>query len=248
MTATATHARGSALVTGGARRIGAAIVRALHTDGWRVLVHCHRSQEEGLALVQALNASRPDSALLLSADLSDPDALDGLAVAARQQAQDLALLVNNASVFFPTPVATASQAQWQQLTDSNLRAPFFLSQALAPLLTKNHGSIVNMVDIYAERPLRDHAVYAMTKAGLASLTQSLARELAPAVRVNGVSPGAILWPEQATDAYKAALLEKIPLQRIGTPEDIAGTVLFLAGSRYITGQILAVDGGRSLHI
>lgn len=241
--------RGTALVTGGARRIGAAICRQLHTDGYRVLVHCQRSRADGELLVGELNALRPDSAQLLVADLADADALEQLLADVKRQAPDLALLVNNASAFFPTPVATASHAQWDLLVNSNLRAPFFLAQALAPLLAAQHGSIINLVDIYAERPLAEHAIYSLTKAGLASLTRSLARELAPQVRVNGVSPGAILWPEQASDAYIEQVLKKIPLQRVGSPEDIARTVSFLATpGHYITGQIIAVDGGRSLNM
>lgn len=241
--------RGTALVTGGARRIGAAISRQLHADGYRVLVHCQHSRADGEALVAELNALRAGSAQLLVADLADAAALDALAAEVRELAPDLALLVNNASAFFPTPVADATAAQWDLLVNSNLRAPFFLAKALAPLLAAQHGSIVNLVDIYAERPLADHAIYSLTKAGLASLTRSLARELAPQVRVNGVSPGAILWPEQASAAYIEQVLKKIPLQRVGTPADIARTVSFLATpGHYITGQIIAVDGGRSLNM
>lgn len=241
--------RGTTLITGGARRIGAAISRQLHADGYRVLVHCQRSRADGAALVAELNALRAGSAQLLVADLADAAALAALAAEVKKLAPDFALLVNNASAFFPTPVADATAAQWDLLVNSNLRAPFFLAQTLAPLLAAQHGSIINLVDIYAERPLADHAIYSLTKAGLASLTRSLARELAPQVRVNGVSPGAILWPEQASSAYIEQVLTKIPLQRVGTPEDIARTVSFLATpGHYITGQIIAVDGGRSLNM
>lgn len=240
--------RGTALVTGGARRIGEAIVRALHADGYRVLVHCHRSRDDGELLVRGLNATRPASAVLLTGDLGNGVALDALVDEALELAPDLSLLVNNASSFLPTPLASTTAAQWDALVQTNLRAPFFLVQGLAPRLTGNFGSVVNLLDIHGERPLKDHPVYSMTKAGLAALTRSLARDLAPAVRVNGVAPGAILWPEGASEAHKQQLLAKIPLQRTGEPEDIARAVLFLANQAdYITGQVLAVDGGRTLN-
>lgn len=240
--------KGSALVTGGAKRVGEAICRALHANGWRVFVHCHRSLAEGEVLVATLNALRRESAVLVTGDLADPAALEAIIADVREQAPDLSLLVNNASAFFPTPLATTTPAQWDTLVNANLRAPFFLAQGLQRVLASNFGCIVNLADIYAERPLKEHPVYAMTKAGLVALTKSLARDLAPGVRVNAVSPGAILWPEQASEAYRQQLLAKIPLQRAGDPADIAGAVCFLAGADYITGQVLAVDGGRSLNM
>lgn len=241
--------KGAALVTGGAKRVGEAICRALHAEGFRVLVHCHRSRAEGELLVATLNALRRDSAVLLTGDLADPHALDTLIAETCELAPDLSLLVNNAAAFFPTPVATTTAAQWDQLVNGNLRAPFFLARGLHGLLATNFGSIVNLADIYAERPPKDHAVYALTKAGIVSLTKSLARDFAPGVRVNAVSPGAILWPENVSDAYRQQLLAKIPLQRTGDPLDIARAVVFLATrADYITGQVLAVDGGRSLNM
>lgn len=240
--------KGSALVTGGAKRVGEAICRALHADGYRVLVHCQHSRADADALAAALNTQRAGSVRVLQADLADIAALDALVDDVRAQATDLSLLVNNASAFFATPLATTTAAQWDQLVDTNLRAPYFLAQGLHVLLAENGGSIINLADIYAERPIANHPVYGMTKAGLVALTKSLARDLAPAVRVNAVAPGAILWPEQSGEDYRRQLLAKIPLQRTGTPRDIAQAVCFLAGAGYITGQVLAVDGGRSLNM
>lgn len=240
--------KGTALVTGGAKRVGEAIVRALHAEGYRVLVHCHRSYDEGEVLVTTLNALRRESAVLLVGDLAQADDLDNLIADTRELAPDLSLLVNNAAAFFPTPITSATAADWNTLVNSNLRAPFFLAQGVQKLLQSNFGSIINIADIYAARPLKDHPVYAITKAGVVSMTQSLARDLAPGVRVNAVAPGAILWPENATDAHRQQALAKIPLQRTGEPRDIAQAVVFLAAAGYITGQVLAVDGGRSLNI
>lgn len=240
--------KGTALVTGGAKRVGEAITRDLHAGGWRVLVHCHRSREEGEVLVATLNAQRRDSAMLVFADLAQQDELDNLVAETRELAPDLSLLVNNAAAFFPTPLASTTGEQWDTLVNSNLRAPYFLAQGVHKLLAANFGSIVNIADIYAARPLKEHPVYAMTKAGIVSLTQSLARDLAPGVRVNAVAPGAILWPENASDAHRQQLLAKIPLQRTGDPRDIAQAVVFLASADYVTGQVIAVDGGRSLNM
>ncbi len=240
-----------ALITGGAQRIGAAVARRLHGAGYRVLIHYRRSADSARALCAEFNARRPDSARALCAEMSEVAAVQALADQALAQWQRLDLLLNNASSFYPTPIGGATEADWEALLGSNLKGPFFLSQALAPALTERGGCIINMVDIYAQRPLREHTVYCAAKAGLAMLTQSLARELAPAVRVNGIAPGAILWPEQEGDfsaQERDNILERVPLQRIGGPEDIARTVLFLADSPYITGQIIAVDGGRSLSI
>lgn len=240
--------KGTALVTGGAKRVGEAICRALHAEGYRVLVHCHRSQAEGELLVRTFNALRRDSAVLLTGDLAQDAGLDTVIAETLELAPDLSLLVNNASAYFPTPLATATRAQWDELVNANLRAPFFLAQGLHKRIAGNFGSIINLADIYAERPPKDHPVYAASKAGIVSLTKSLARDLAPGVRVNAVAPGAILWPENATEAYRQQLLAKIALQRAGTPEDIARAVVYLAGAEYVTGQVLAVDGGRSLNM
>ncbi len=240
--------KGSALVTGGARRVGEEISRALHNEGYRVLVHCHQSRAEGEQLVAGLNALRRDSAALIVGDLAGTDDLDMIVAETRELAPDLSLLVNNAAVFFPTPLHTTTYTQWDALINSNLRAPFFLAQGLHTLIASNFGNIINLVDIYADRPLKDHAVYSLSKAGLVSLTKALARDLAPGVRVNAIAPGAILWPDNASDAECQKLLARIPLQRIGDTKDIARAVVFFATqAEYITGQILAVDGGRSLH-
>lgn len=240
--------KGSALVTGGAKRVGEAICRELHAQGWRVLVHCHRSREEGELLVRTFNALRRDSAALLPGNLGHDADLETVIAETLELAPDLSLLVNNASAYFPTPLAGATRAQWDELMNANLRAPFFLAQGLHKVLAENFGSIVNLVDIYAERPNRDHPVYTASKAGLVALTKSLARDLAPSVRVNAVAPGAILWPENASEAYRQQLLARIALQRAGSPEDIAQAVLYLAQAGYVTGQVLAVDGGRSLNM
>lgn len=238
-----------ALVTGGARRVGAAIVRRLHAAGARVVVHCHRSRTEAEALAAELNTQRAGSVVVAAADLLDTAALPGLVRQALAAFGRLDLLVNNASSFFETPLATINEAQWQDLIGSNLKAPLFLAQAAAPALGAQSGAIVNIIDIHAERPLRDHLLYNVAKGGLAALTRALALELGPQVRVNGVSPGAIVWPEAGAwenGAEREAIIRRTILGRTGEPEDIAGAVLYLAGAPYITGQILAVDGGRSI--
>ena len=239
-----------ALVTGASRRIGAAIVRSLHAAGYRVLLHYHRSEDEARKLAEELNAERPGSVLALCADLDDTAALDELVRRATDAWGHLDALINNASTFYPTPLSTVTESQWDALLGSNLKAPFFLCQAAAPHLARRQGAIVNLVDIYAERPLKGYPAYSIAKAGLAALTRSLAVELAPDVRVNGVAPGAILWPEQADGGQtQADILARIPLARSGTPADIAGAVRFLMEEApYITGQIIAVDGGRSVFI
>ncbi|RQW84479.1 MAG: pteridine reductase [Methylococcus sp.] len=239
-----------ALVTGASRRIGAEIVRGLHAAGYRVLLHYHRSEEAAQQLAGALNAERPDSVLALRADLDDTAALDELVRRAIDAWGHLDALVNNASAFYPTPLGTVTESQWDALLGSNLKAPFFLCQAAAPQLARRQGAIVNLVDVYAERPLKGYPVYSVAKAGLAALTRSLAVELAPDVRVNGVAPGAILWPEQTDGGQtQADILARIPLARSGSPADIAGAVRFLlADAPYVTGQIIAVDGGRSVFI
>lgn len=238
------------LVTGGAKRVGAAIVRAAHAAGARVVVHCNRSREEADRLAAELEAARPGSAAVIQADLLDTDALAGLAERAAAAFGRLDGLVNNASTSHPTPVGRVDAAAWEDLAGTNLRAPLFLSQAAAPHLRQSRGAIVNIVDIHAERPLPGFLAYTVAKSGLAGLTRALALELAPEVRVNGVSPGAILWPEDG-EAFPPAERERItvqtPLRRTGTPEDIAGAVkYFLFDAPFVTGQVLAVDGGRSL--
>lgn len=242
------HPEKVVLVTGASRRIGAAIVRALHATGCRIILHYHRSLPAAEALAAELNAQGGDRVALLSADLADVAAFPGLIERAVARWGRLDGLVNNASAFYPTPLGTVTETQWDELLGSNLKAPLFLSQAAADHLRRQQGSIINIVDVYAERPLKNYPVYSVAKAGLAALTRALAVELAPAIRVNGVAPGAILWPEQGQDAdEQAAILARIPLGRSGAPEDIAGVVRFLIeAAPYVTGQILAVDGGRSV--
>ena len=233
------------LLTGGARRIGAAIARTLHQAGMNLALHYRVSTEAAEALQDELNRRRAESVLLLQADLRDTARLPALVEHTVARWGRLDALVNNASSFYATPLGRTTEAEWDDLLASNLKAPFFLSQAAAPHLRAVGGSIVNLVDIYAQRPLQNHPVYCTAKAGLAMLTRSLAWELGPAVRVNGIAPGAILWPEQGvSETAKAQLLSRIPLRRRGEPEDIARTVLFLLqDAGYISGQIIAVDGG-----
>jgi pteridine reductase len=236
------------LITGGARRIGAEIVRALHGAGAHVLVHYRSSAAAAGELAAELNRIRPGSVAVQSANLLDPDAPDKLVGAALREFGRLDILINNASVFYPTEIGETTLAHWDDLMGSNLKAPFFLSQAAAPSLRAQRGLIINIVDIHALRPLKRHPVYSIAKAGLAMLTRSLARELGPAVRVNGIAPGPVLWPEHDMDEdLKREIIAKTVLKRHGTPQDIARAVLFLAkDAPYITGQIIAVDGGRSI--
>jgi len=236
------------LVTGAARRIGAAIATTLHQNGANVAVHYRDSSTDADALVDRLNGERPDSAAKFQADLNDTEALPSLVDSVVSWHGALDILVNNASSFYPTPPGEITEAHWDDLIGSNLKAPLFLSQAALPALREAKGVIINLIDVHAQRPLRNHTVYGSAKAGLAMLTRSLAKDLAPDVRVNGVSPGAILWPENGmNDVTKDTILEQIPLRRPGEPEDIAGCVLYLVrDATYITGQIIAVDGGRSI--
>ena len=237
-----------ALVTGSARRVGAAIASKLHGSGADVAVHYRGSEQEANDLCRKLNATRPDSAQAFQADLASLDELHSLADAVLGWHGKVDILVNNASTFYPTPLGSITEDDWQDLVGSNLKAPLFLSQALSSSLKESQGCIVNIVDIHASRPLRDHSVYGSAKAGLAMLTRSLAKDLAPDVRVNGVAPGAILWPEDGmSEETQALIVGQIPLARQGTPDDIARAVLFLAGDApYVTGQILTIDGGRSI--
>lgn len=241
-------ARPVALITGAARRIGAGIARSLHAAGYDLALHYRNSSAEMQMLAAELEAARPDSTLTLQADLAEFDRLPELIARTIGRYGRLDALVNNASTFRSTPLGTITPAQWDELFASNARAPFFLAQAAAPHLKAARGAIVNLVDIYAERPLRGHAVYCMAKAALVMATKSLALELAPEVRVNAIAPGAILWAENETsDAKKDAMLARTPLGRTGTPEEIAEAVRWLVqDARYTTGQILRVDGGRLL--
>ena len=241
-------ARPIALVTGAARRIGADIARHLHAAGYDIALHYRNAAAEAQALATELETARAGSTLLLQADLAEFDRLPELVAQTVGRFGRLDALVNNASSFMPTPLGTATPAHWDALFASNARAPFFLAQAAAPHLKATRGAIVNLVDIHAQRPLRDHAVYCMAKAALAMATQSLALELAPQVRVNAVAPGAILWPENDTgDDRKQVLLAHTPLARTGTTQEIAEAVRWLLqDATYTTGQILRVDGGRLL--
>ena len=237
-----------ALITGAARRIGAATAERLHESGARVAIHYRSSAAQAKELCKRLNDMRPDSARVFAADLNDIGEIENLAADVVAWATRLDILVNNASSFYATPVGSISESDWDDLIGSNLKAPLFLSQASWPHLKASHGVIINMLDIHSKRPLRDHALYGSAKAGLAMLTRSLAKDLAPDVRVNGVSPGAILWPEEGmSDSIKENIVQQIPLKRPGEPRDIADCVLYLVrDATYVTGQIISVDGGRSI--
>jgi pteridine reductase len=238
------------LITGAAKRVGAAIARRLHAGGYQIVIHHRKSTGEAEALHAELEQARPDSTIVLQADLSEFDRLPELIAKTIGRFGRLDALVNNASAFFPTPIGAATPTQWDELFASNARAPFFLAQAAVPHLQNSHGAIVNLVDIYAERPLKNHTIYCMAKAALAAMTLALAKDLGPEVRVNAVAPGAVLWPESGKDyADRAALVANTALQRAGSPEDVAEAVRWLLmDARYTTGQIIRVDGGRSLLI
>lgn len=239
------------LITGAARRVGAQIARSVHAGGARVAVHYRQSAEAARALADELNAVRPDSAAVFAADLADTAGLPRLVDQVVTHFGRLDGLVNNASSFFPTPLGQIDEAAWDDLLGSNLKAPLFLMQAAAPALKAAGGAIVNIVDIHAERPLAGYPVYCAAKAGLLGLTRAMAIELAPAVRVNGVAPGAVLWPEdgQFDPVLRADIVGHTLLKREGSPADIAGAVRFLLfDGAYVTGQVLAVDGGRSAHL
>jgi len=237
-----------ALVTGAARRIGAAIASRLHEAGANVAIHFRSSRQEATELRNRLNAARENSAEIFQADLNDHRQLESLVQAVGNWAGGIDTLINNASGFYPTPLGSITVEHWDDLIGSNLKAPLFLSQAALPMLKKARGCIVNIVDIHAQRPLRNHTVYSTAKAGLAMLTRSLARDMAPDVRVNGVAPGAIMWPEDGiSGSSKDNILRQIPLGHQGQASDIAAAVLYLVrDATYVTGQIITVDGGRSL--
>lgn len=236
------------LITGGARRVGAEIARTLHAAGATLFIHYRTSSAAAHALAAELNERRAQSAAVHGVDLLDPKAPTELVERALEVFGRLDVLINNASSFYPTRVGEITLADWDDLIGSNLKAPLFLCQAAVPALRERHGHIINLVDIHAARPLKGHPVYSVAKAGLAMLTRSLARELGPHIRVNGISPGPVLWPEHAIDEeLKSEIIDKTALKRHGTPRDIARTALFLAqDAPYITGQIIAVDGGRSI--
>jgi pteridine reductase len=239
------------LVTGGAKRVGAAIARRLHREGAKLMLHYRGSEREAKSLRAELNAARPESVALVQADLLDTAGLPEIVKNTLGRFERLDALVNNASAFFPTPVGEMTPANWETLIGANLRAPLFLSQAAAPHLKKTGGAIVNITDIHADRPLKSYVIYSIAKTGLVGLTRSLARELAPEVRVNGVAPGAIVWPEDGSwdDLTRQRIVSHTLLRRTGEPDDIARAVLYLlAEAPYVTGQVIAVDGGRSINL
>jgi len=239
----------TALITGAAKRLGAQTARTLHENGANIIIHYGNSGHDARQLVTELNTERNKSATVLQADLLDINAVRHLATEAFNRFNSLDILVNNASTFYPTPLGQMNEDNWDDLMGTNIKAPLFLSQACYPALKQSKGCIINMVDIHARAPLKHHTTYSCAKAAKVMLTKSLALEMGPDVRVNGVAPGAILWPE-STDAMdqqqQQAIIEQIPLKRTGEAQDIADTVLFLATHHYINGQIIAVDGGRQL--
>ncbi len=240
------------LITGGAKRVGAAICRRLHARGADLMIHYRSSAIDARALQDELNDARPDSVSLIQADLLNISVLPSLVSDTVSRFGRLDVLINNASSFFPTNIGEITENAWDDLVGTNLKAPLFLSQAAAPQLRKHHGCIVNIVDIHAEKPLKNYLVYSTAKGGLVALTKALARELSPGTRVNAVAPGAILWPEDevwADALSRQRIINQTLLKRVGEPDDIAKTVAFLvADAPYVTGQVIAVDGGRSVNL
>lgn len=244
------NSRPVVLVTGAARRVGAAIARTLHAAGYDLALHCRNSRAELDSLIGDLELQRGSSTLALQAELANVEALPDLVTDTIDRFGRLDGLVNNASAFFPTALESVTAQQWDELFASNARAPFFLAKAAAPHLRERAGAIVNLLDIYAQRPLPGYSVYCMAKAAQAAMTEALAHELGPQVRVNGVAPGAVMWPENGTSyANKDEIIARAPLKRAGTADDVARTVLWLLrDAGFVTGQIVRVDGGRSLAI
>jgi len=239
-----------ALITGGSKRIGAQTTRLLHEAGYNVIIHCRLSREAADALAEELNQQRTDSARVIQGDLNSDTIYNHLIEQAYQCWSRLDVLVNNASTFYPTPVGSITLDDWDVLVNSNMKAPLFLAQAAAPHLKQVEGNIINIADVHAMRPMKDHPVYCAAKAGLVMITKSLAKELGPEIRVNSVAPGAILWPDNDMPEHtKTLILERTSLKKAGDPIDIAKTILFLVrDAHYITGQVIAVDGGRTLNI
>lgn len=236
------------LITGAAQRLGAGMAKHFYQQGYSVVISYQNSEQAAQNLVDELNQQRKQSTYAMRLNLSDSTSFKEFAKQLESQVGRLDVLINNASAFYPTPFEQSTELQWAELIDVNVKAAYFLSQALHTQLSANKGCIINMVDIYAQKPLKNHSIYSISKAAMTMLTQSLALELAPAVRVNGISPGAILWPENSNPEWEKSLLEKIPLQTIGSIEAIAKTACLLAENHYVTGQIIAVDGGRSLNM
>ena len=237
-----------ALVTGAAKRIGATIAETLHNKGFNVAIHYNSSSDATEQLCAQMNAKKQDSSIAIGADLTDQNSLENLIPSLVEKTKRLDILVNNASTFYPTPIEKITLEDWENLLGTNLKAPLFLSKYAAPYLKQSQGTIINIIDIHSKKPLKEHPIYGSAKSGLAMLTRSLASDLAPNVRVNGISPGLILWPEKnPSDQAKNNILQQIPLKKIGTSEDIANCVMFLIEEApYITGEIIAVDGGRSM--
>ena len=236
----------TALITGGAARIGAQIAKTLHKNDFNIIIHCNQSKDKAQLLCDELNLLKEKSAKVVVGNLNNIDSINTII----ESIESIDLLVNNASVFYPLSVDESDSENWDNILDVNLKAPFFLSKGLSQKLNSSEGSIINIIDIHADRPLKKHSVYNISKAGLKMLTLTLAKELAPSIRVNGVSPGSILWPQEGaeiSESDKSIMLERIALKRQGSPQDIADTVLFLANSNYLTGQIINVDGGRTLN-
>ena len=244
------HPRPVALITGAGRRVGAVIARTLHGAGYDLALHYRHSADAAQSLAEELEQQRADSTTLVHAELAELDALPGLVGSVLARFGRLDALVNNASAFYPTPVGSATPAQWNELFASNAQAPFFLAQAATPALRRAGGAIVNLVDIYAERPLANHPIYCMAKAALLAMTRALALDLGPQVRVNAVAPGAVMWPSEGKSYDdKQAMLERTPLKRAGAPEDVASAVLWLLrDAPFVTGQVIRVDGGRTLSV
>lgn len=244
------HPRPVALITGAGRRVGAVIARTLHAAGYDLALHYRHSADAAQSLADELEQQRADSTTLVHAELAELDALPGLVGSVLARFGRLDALVNNASAFYPTPVGSATPAQWNELFASNAQAPFFLAQAATPALRRAGGAIVNLVDIYAERPLANHPIYCMAKAALLAMTRALALDLGPQVRVNAVAPGAVMWPSEGKSYDdKQAMLERTPLKRAGSPEDVASAVLWLLrDAPFVTGQVIRVDGGRTLSV
>ncbi len=236
------------LITGAAHRIGATTAKLLHQNGMNIVLHYRGSREQAQAVQKELNDKRENSVILIQADLHITNGLPALIEESVKAWGRLDVLINNASSFYPTKIGKATEEQWDDLIGSNLKAPFFLSQAAAPYLKKHNGCIINIVDIHAERPLKTFPIYSMAKAGLVMMTKSLAAELGPEIRVNAVAPGAILWPENLDEVAKQRIVSRTFLKRQGEPNDISKTILYLIkDANYVTGQIIAVDGGRSLN-
>ncbi len=237
-----------ALVTGGGKRIGATIAETLHNKGFNVAIHYNSSSDAADQLCAQLNAKKQDSSITIGTDLTDQDTLENLIPSLIEKTKRLDVLVNNASTFYPTPIEKITLEDWDNLLGTNLKAPLFLSKYAAQYLKQSQGTIINIIDIHAKKPLKEHPIYGSAKSGLAMLTRSLASDLAPDVRVNGISPGLILWPENnPSEQAKNHILQQIPLKKIGTSEDIANCVMFLIEEApYITGEIIAIDGGRSM--